>query len=59
MTKNFEDGFVLIEKWLRNKNALFIEQSLTQDKRLFKLNEIAIKQMKSLLKSSSIMKLKE
>ena len=43
---------------LESLNAEFIRQGLPQSERLFKLNEIAIIQMKSLLTSSSLKKLK-
>jgi len=39
-------------------NALLIRQSLTQKKRLIQLNKVAITQMKSLLESNAIKKLK-
>jgi hypothetical protein len=39
-------------------NALLIRQRLTQEERLIELNKVAIAQMKSLLKSNAIKKLK-
>jgi hypothetical protein len=39
-------------------NALFIGQGITQDQRLIQLNKTAITQMKSLLESSAMKKLK-
>lgn len=42
---------------LENLNALFIDESISQSKRLLKLNQIAIKQMKILLADSTIKKL--
>jgi hypothetical protein len=44
---------------LESINAMFIQQEIMQKERLLKLNEIAINQMKSLLKSNVINKLKE
>ena len=43
---------------LESFNAEFIRQGLSQNKRIFKLNEIAIIQMRSLVGDSSIKKLK-
>lgn len=43
---------------LESINALLIEQNFSQQARLIKLNEVAIGQMKSLLKNKSIKKLK-
>ncbi|MEO6230223.1 MAG: KilA-N domain-containing protein, partial [Ferruginibacter sp.] len=43
---------------LESINAVFIKQQVPQAQRLIKLNEIAIGQMKSLLNSSSMKKLK-
>jgi hypothetical protein len=43
---------------LESINAVFIKQALPQPQRLKKLNEIAISQMKSLLNSTAIKKLK-
>jgi len=40
-------------------NALLIEQQLPQNERLLQLNKVAIAQMKSLVESSSLKKLKE
>jgi hypothetical protein len=40
-------------------NALLLEQQLTQKERLLQLNKVAITQMKSLVESNSIKKLKE
>lgn len=42
---------------LESLNAEFIRQNLSQSERLIKLNEIAIRQMKSLLNNHSIIKL--
>ena len=42
---------------LENLNALFINENLPQDKRLIKLNQIAIHQMRLLTKNNSIKKL--
>ncbi len=39
-------------------NAVFISQGLSQSERLVQLNKMAITQMKSLLKSTSLKKLK-
>lgn len=39
-------------------NALLIRQGLSQNERLIELNKVAITQMKSLLKSNSVKKLK-
>lgn len=39
-------------------NALLIEQGLSQSERLIQLNKVAINQMKSLLESKAIKKLK-
>jgi len=39
-------------------NALLIAQGVSQKERLFQLNKVAIAQMKSLLESNSIKKLK-
>jgi hypothetical protein len=39
-------------------NALLIRQGLTQNDRLIKLNKVAITQMKSLVESNAIKKLK-
>lgn len=39
-------------------NALLIQQGLSQADRLFQLNKVAIAQMKSLVESSAIKKLK-
>lgn len=39
---------------LENLNALFINEGLTQDKRLVRLNQIAIQQMKLLIGNSSV-----
>lgn len=39
-------------------NAIFIEQGLSQNERLIQLNKMAITQMKSLLSSTSMKKLK-
>uniref|UniRef100_UPI000AE518ED hypothetical protein n=1 Tax=Algoriphagus locisalis TaxID=305507 RepID=UPI000AE518ED len=39
-------------------NAIFIEQGLSQNERLIQLNKMAISQMKSLLSSNSMKKLK-
>jgi hypothetical protein len=39
-------------------NALLIEQGLSQAERLVQLNKVAITQMKSLLESNAIKKLK-
>lgn len=43
---------------LESINALLIEKGLTQSERLLELNKVAIMQMKSLLKNSSIKRLK-
>lgn len=43
---------------LENLNALFIEQKMSQDKRLSRLNKTAIRQIGSLLRNSSVSKLK-
>ena len=43
---------------LESINAVFIRQSLSQEERLTKLNEIAISQMKSLLDNNHVKKLK-
>jgi hypothetical protein len=43
---------------LESINAVFIRQSLSQEERLTKLNEIAITQMKSLLDNNHVKKLK-
>ena len=43
---------------LENLNALFINENLPQSKRLVKLNEIAIQQMKILIEDRSVKKLK-
>ncbi len=39
-------------------NALLIQQGLTQSERLIQLNKVAITQMKSLIESKTIKKLK-
>ena len=44
---------------LESINAVMIRQGLVQSDRLIRLNEIAITQMKSLLESSSIKRLKK
>ena len=44
---------------LESNNALLIEQSLSQRERLIQLNKAAIAQMKSLVESTSMKKLKE
>lgn len=43
---------------LESLNAIFIQQGLSQNERLIQLNKVAIMQMKSLLESNSIKKLK-
>ena len=43
---------------LESINAVLIRQALPQSERLLKLNEIAISQMKSLLNSTAMKKLK-
>lgn len=43
---------------LESLNAVFIQQGLSQNERLIQLNKVAIMQMKSLLESNSIKKLK-
>jgi hypothetical protein len=43
---------------LESLNAVFIQQGLPQNERLIQLNKVAIMQMKSLLESNSIKKLK-
>ncbi|MBK6606093.1 MAG: KilA-N domain-containing protein [Leptospiraceae bacterium] len=44
---------------LENLNALFINEGMTQEQRLVKLNQIAIHQMKILISDSSIKKLED
>lgn len=43
---------------LESINALLIQQGLTQSDRLIQLNKVAITQMKSLIESTTIKKLK-
>lgn len=43
---------------MKSINALLIRQGLTQDKRLIQLNKVAITQMKSLIESRQMKKLK-
>ena len=44
---------------LENLNAVFIEEGLSQSKRLVKLNKIAISQMQILLSDNSLKKLED
>jgi hypothetical protein len=46
------------KRWIETTNAMLIQQNVVQNERLLKLNEIAIQQMKSLIKSNVLNKLK-
>ena len=49
------NSFILTPKrWIQSINALLIQQNFTSEERILQLNQVAISQMKSLLKAKGI-----